>query len=189
MKKWLLFSAVAAVMVIAVAGCRPQAKVTIPMGGNKGALGFGEEGGVPGSIPLGEGAEGPFGEASDYPDPAAREIFVDVHFDYNKADIRGSERPILEGIAGYMKEHPTLSIKVEGNCDDRGSNEYNLALGERRALSIRSYIASLGVSADRIFTISYGEEKPLCTEQKETCWSKNRRGHFLLGLAQPGPKA
>lgn len=181
MKKWLMFSAIAAVMIFAVAGCRPKAKVTIPS--QKGL--FGADEGVPGGgIPLGENPEGPFGEASDYPDPAAREIFVDVHFDYNKSDIRGGERPILEGIANYMKEHAALSIKVEGHCDDRGSNEYNLALGERRALSIRSYIASLGVAPERIYTISYGEERPLCTEQKESCWSKNRRGHFLLSLAQ-----
>ena len=185
MKKWLLFSAIAAAMVVAVAGCTPKAKITIPAAG-KGI--FGDEGVGPGGIPLTENPEGAFGEAADYPDHAAKEIFVDVHFDYNKSDIRGSERPILEGIAGYMKEKPQLTIKVEGHCDDRGSNEYNLALGERRALSIRSYLANLGIAPERIYTISYGEEKPLCTEQKETCWSKNRRWHFLLGLTQQAPK-
>ena len=89
MKKLLLLSAVAAALVVAVAGCAQRAKVTIPAPGK--GLGFGEGGeGALGDIPLGQGAEGPFGEASDYPDPAAKEIFVDVHFDYNKAEIRGA---------------------------------------------------------------------------------------------------
>ncbi len=181
MKKWLLFSAVAAAMIVAAGGCRPKAKVTIPT--QKGLLFEGDQ--VPGGgIPLGENPEGPFVDPEDYTaDPAVREIFVDVHFDYNKAEIRAGERPILERIAGYMREHGALTIKVEGHCDERGSNEYNLALGERRALSIRSYIAGLGIEPGRIFTISYGEEKPLCTESRESCWQRNRRGHFLLGLS------
>jgi peptidoglycan-associated lipoprotein len=124
--------------------------------------------------------EGPFSEPGDFADPLAQSIFVDVHFDYNKSDIRPSEQPILEGIAAYMIENPNLVIKVEGHCDDRGSNEYNLALGERRALSIRSYLSRLGVVPERIYTISYGEERPLCTERNESCWAENRRGHFLL---------
>lgn len=171
---------IAAAALLAAAGCAKKAKVTIPAQG--GGL-FGEEGQF-GEIPLTQTPEGPFSEPENYPDPLAKEIFVDVHFDYNKSDIRPSERPILEGIAGYMKEHPQLIIKVEGHCDDRGSNEYNLALGERRALSIRSYLSNLAVSPDRIYTISYGEERPLCTERNETCWQRNRRGHFLLGAAR-----
>ncbi|MDD5557732.1 MAG: peptidoglycan-associated lipoprotein Pal [bacterium] len=172
---------VAAVMAVAVlvaaAGCAKQAKVTIPSHG-RGLLG---DEGLLGDIPLTQMPEGAFVEPEDYPDPVAREIFRDVHFDYDKYDIRASERPILEGIAVYLREHPQLIIKVEGHCDERGSNEYNLALGERRALSIRSYLSNLGVSAEKIYTISYGEERPLCTESNEGCWSRNRRGHFLLG--------
>lgn len=181
MRRVMLFAAIAAVVAIAAAGCAKKAKVTIPSPG-KGL--FGEEGMGPGGIPLTESPEGPFSEPENYPDPAVKQIFTDVHFDYNKSDIRANERPILEGVAGYMKGHAQLVIKVEGHCDERGSNEYNLALGERRALSIRSYLANLGVGPDRIYTISYGEERPLCTESNESCWAKNRRGHFLLGAAQ-----
>jgi peptidoglycan-associated lipoprotein len=164
-------------LLLAAAGCAKKAKVTIPAQG-KGL--FGEEGAL-GDISLTQTPEGPFSEPENYPDPAAKEIFVDVHFDYNKSDIRPGERPILEGVANYMKQHPQLVIKVEGHCDERGSNEYNLALGERRALSIRSYLANLAVTPEKVYTISYGEERPLCTERNETCWQKNRRGHFLLG--------
>lgn len=186
MKSWVLCAAAVTLMVVVAAGCTPKAKVTIPSPG-RGI--FGDEGVGPDGFPLTESPEGPFAEPENYPDPAAREIFVDVHFDYNKSDIRASERPILEGIAGYMREHPALSIKVEGHCDERGSNEYNLALGERRALSIRSYLANLGIAPERIYTISYGEERPLCAEQGDACWDRNRRGHFLLGLApQQAPK-
>lgn len=181
MKKCMLPIFIALAALVAGAGCAKKAKVTIPA---PGAGLFGGEGLGPGGIPLSESPEGPFSEPENYPDPAAKEIFKDVHFDYNKSNIRASERPILEGIAGYMKEHPQLQIKVEGHCDDRGSNEYNLALGERRALSIRSYLANLGIAPESIYTISYGEERPVCTESTESCWARNRRGHFLLSVAQ-----
>ncbi len=179
MRRLMFFAGIAAAIGLACAGCAKKAKVTIP---SQGAGLFGAEGA--GGIPLTENPEGPFSEPENYLDPAAKEIFVDVHFDYNKSDIRTSERPILEKVAGYMKGHPQLMIKVEGHCDERGSNEYNMALGERRALSIRSYIASLGIAPEKIYTISYGEERPLCTESNESCWAKNRRGHFLLAAAQ-----
>jgi peptidoglycan-associated lipoprotein len=169
---------IAMAAAIAVAGCaKKQARVTIPAPGTKL---FGEEALGPGGIPLTEMPEGPFSEPQDFSDPAAASVFADVHFDYNKSAIRPSEQPILEGIADYMKGHPGLIIKVEGHCDERGSNEYNLALGERRALSVRSYLSRLGVAPERIYTVSYGEERPLCTEKTESCWSRNRRAHFLL---------
>jgi peptidoglycan-associated lipoprotein len=178
MKKLSLLLITAVIVAALGTGCtKKQAKVTIPS--MSGEL-FGAEGLGPGGIPLTEMPEGPFVEADAFTDPIAREVFVDVHFDYNKSDIRPSERPVMEAIAAYMNEHPRLVIMVEGHCDDRGSNEYNLALGERRALSIRSYLTRLGVAPERINTISYGEERPLCTERNDACWAKNRRGHFLL---------
>lgn len=181
MRRLMFLAGIAVAVSLAGAGCAKKAKVTIPA---PGAGLFGAEGAGPGGIPLTEMPEGPFSEPENYPDPAAREIFVDVHFDYNKSDIRPGERPILEKVAGYMKEHPQLVIKVEGHCDERGSNEYNMALGERRALSIRSYLANLGIAPEKIYTISYGEERPLCTESNESCWTRNRRGHFLLAAQQ-----
>ncbi len=178
MKRFLVLLAVVAFIVLLGVGCaKKPAKVTIPSQG--GEL-FGAEGLGPSGIPLTEMPEGPFMEPGEFSDPIAREVFADVHFDYNKSDIRPSERPILEAVASYMEGHPRLFIMVEGHCDNRGSNEYNLALGERRALSIRSYLTRLGVAPERINTISYGEERPLCNDRHETCWQSNRRGHFLL---------
>lgn len=179
MRRLTVFTGIAVALGLACAGCAKKAKVTIP---SQGMGLFGAEGA--GGIPLTETPEGPFAEPENYPDPEAKEVFVDVHFDYNKSDIRPNEQPILDGIARYMQGHPQLIIKVEGHCDDRGSNEYNMALGERRALSIRSYLANLGVTPEKIYTISYGEERPLCVEATESCWARNRRGHFLLGAAQ-----
>jgi peptidoglycan-associated lipoprotein len=181
MRRLMFLAGIAVAVSLAGAGCAKKAKVTIPA---PGAGLFGAEGAGPGGIPLTETPEGPFSEPENYPDPAAKAIFVDVHFDYNKSDIRSSERPILEKVAGYMKGHPQLVIKVEGHCDERGSSEYNMALGERRALSIRSYLANLGIAPEKIYTISYGEERPLCTESTESCWARNRRGHFLLAAQQ-----
>ena len=178
MKSWVSCAAAAALAVIVAAGCTPKAKVTIPSTGRGGI--FGDEGVGPGGFPLSESPEGPFAEPENYSDPAAKEIFVDVHFDYNQSDIRASERPIVEGIAGYMREHPTLTIKVEGHCDERGSNEYNMSLGENRALAVRSHLASLGIAADRIQTRSYGEEKPAVAGSGEEAWHLNRRGEFAL---------
>lgn len=113
-------------------------------------------------------------------DPALAKIFQDVRFDYDKFNIRPDAKKILTGIAEWLKSNSSYRVLVEGNCDDRGTNEYNLALGERRANSAKKFLSDLGIAEKRISTISYGEEKPLCEEKKESCWSKNRRDHFLL---------
>ncbi|MBI5740691.1 MAG: peptidoglycan-associated lipoprotein Pal [Nitrospirae bacterium] len=111
---------------------------------------------------------------------AARSVLKDVLFDYDKYDIREDARPTLDTIAAYMKKNEALSLVVEGHCDERGTNEYNLALGERRAKAVRDYLSSLGVPSSRMSTVTYGEEKPICTEQDETCRQKNRRAHFTV---------
>jgi peptidoglycan-associated lipoprotein len=85
---------------------------------------------------------------------------------------------ILDDKAAYLREHPGVRVLVEGHADDRGSNEYNLALGDRRANSAKNYLVKSGVAASRMTTISYGEEQPLCRQQNESCWSRNRRGVF-----------
>lgn len=106
-------------------------------------------------------------------------ILKDVLFDFDKYNVRHDARPVLDAIASYLK-NKRKSIVIEGHCDDRGTNEYNLALGERRAKSVRDYLSSLGVSQAGMSFITYGEEKPLCTEQNESCWQKNRRAHFVV---------
>ena len=111
---------------------------------------------------------------------AADKALVNIHFDYDKSDIKESDRAILQGIADFMKAYPSAQVEIQGNCDERGTNEYNLALGNRRASAALAYLKTLGVDEARFSTISFGKEKPLCTEAKEACWSQNRRDEFHL---------
>jgi peptidoglycan-associated lipoprotein len=107
-------------------------------------------------------------------------VFKDIHFDFDKYNVQPSYKSELESVAAWMTKHSDVKLSVEGHCDERGTNEYNLALGDRRAKSVKDYLVSLGVPSTRIETISYGEEKPLCTEHTEECWAKNRRVHFVV---------
>ncbi len=101
-----------------------------------------------------------------------------VHFDYNKYDLRADTRAKLNKNAELIKAQPDVLVQIEGHCDERGTQEYNLALGEKRALAVRDYLVKLGISGDRIVTISYGEEKPVDGGHDEAAWSKNRRCEF-----------
>ena len=103
----------------------------------------------------------------------------DIYFDYDKYDVRASEQASLQGDAQFLQQHPNIRITIEGHCDERGSTEYNLALGTNRADSVKNALIQAGVGGDRIKTISYGKEKPFCTESNESCWQQNRRGHFV----------
>ena len=110
----------------------------------------------------------------------ANAALADVHFDFDKALIRSGDAKILDASAGWLKANREQLLLIEGHCDERGTNEYNLALGERRAKAAMSYLVSRGVEASRITLISYGKERPLCTEKAERCWAQNRRDHFLV---------
>jgi peptidoglycan-associated lipoprotein len=99
-----------------------------------------------------------------------------VHFDYDRYDIMDSDRAVLQRQAAWLGKYPSVRVTVEGHCDERGTREYNLALGARRANAVKEYLVSLGVSAGRLETISYGKERPMCTESSESCWAQNRRG-------------
>jgi peptidoglycan-associated lipoprotein len=103
----------------------------------------------------------------------------DVFFDYDKYNIRPDQEPITESDAKFLEQHPSVPIVVEGHCDDRGSDEYNLALGASRANAVKEQLVKEGVSADRIKTVSYGKEKPFCMVDDEPCWSQNRRDHIV----------
>ncbi len=107
-------------------------------------------------------------------------VLKDVFFDFDKYDIRPEDAKTLDANAGWFKSNPNHLILIEGHCDERGTNEYNLALGERRAKSAMNYLVSQGVQASRITIISYGEERPQCSEKNDSCWAKNRRSHFLV---------
>ena len=105
----------------------------------------------------------------------------DVFFDYDSYDVRPDALAAIQANAQFLKEHPGISFTIEGHCDERGSTEYNLALGDNRANAVKSAMVQAGVGADRVKTISYGKEKPFCTESNEQCWQQNRRGHFVYG--------
>ncbi len=103
----------------------------------------------------------------------------DAFFDFDKSDIRDDARSNLNKSAEFLRANPNANVSVEGHCDERGSVAYNLGLGDRRANAVKDFLVSLGIAADRIKTISYGKERPFCTEHDETCWQQNRRGHFV----------
>jgi peptidoglycan-associated lipoprotein len=103
----------------------------------------------------------------------------DVYFDYDKSDVRGDQQSSVQADAQFFSQHQNMNFTVEGHCDERGSTEYNLALGDQRASAVKSALTAAGVSASRIKTISYGKEKPFCTESNEACWQQNRRGHLV----------
>src|SRR6266498_2012171 len=103
----------------------------------------------------------------------------DVYFDYDKADLRGDQQSVVQADAAFLQQHPNMSVTVEGHCDERGSTEYNLALGDNRASAVKNALVAAGVGADRVKTVSFGKEKPFCTQSNESCWQQNRRGHFV----------
>ncbi len=117
------------------------------------------------------------------PSPTDEDLFgqniKDIYFDYDKSNIRADQESSMQGDAQFLNQHPNISFTIEGHCDDRGSTEYNLALGDQRASSVKNALTAAGVSASRIKTISYGKEKPFCLEDNEACWQQNRRGHFV----------
>jgi peptidoglycan-associated lipoprotein len=122
-------------------------------------------------------------EAAPAANPNMSELFEqnvkDAYFDFNKSDIRSDAREALTKDAEFLRSYPTLRVTIEGHCDERGSTEYNIGLGERRAQAAKNYLISLGIGADRMDTVSWGKERPFCTEHTEECWQQNRRGHFV----------
>jgi peptidoglycan-associated lipoprotein len=109
-----------------------------------------------------------------------RASIKDVFFDYDKSNIRADQVPSTQGNAGFLLQHPNVKVLIEGHCDDRGSEEYNLALGTSRAESVRESLLQKGVSADHIQTVSYGKERPFCAQENEECWQQNRVDHFVF---------
>jgi peptidoglycan-associated lipoprotein len=130
-------------------------------------------------------------EAAPAPAPQAKaapgdaELFAqnvkDIYFDYDRYDLRPGDKAIIDADAAFLVAHPSINFTIEGHCDERGSIDYNLALGDNRANAARAALIRDGVAATRIKTISYGKEKPFCTEHNEECWQQNRRDHFVFG--------
>jgi peptidoglycan-associated lipoprotein len=111
-----------------------------------------------------------------------REVFVnqDIHFDYDRYDLSAEAKRILNDKAAFLQAHPEVKVIVEGHCDERGSNAYNMALGEKRAKAAAAYLTAMGIAAERLETVSYGEEKPLVMGHTEEAYAANRRGHFVI---------
>ena len=151
------FAAVAAALLLAV-GCSSKKEATVaPSTGPSG-------GGTTSSIVP--------GSAEDF----KVNVGDTVHFDFDKYDILENDKPVLQRQATWLGKYPSVRVTVEGHCDERGTREYNIALGARRANAVKEYLVSLGVSSARVDTISYGKERPVCTESSEDCWAQNRRG-------------
>jgi peptidoglycan-associated lipoprotein len=110
--------------------------------------------------------------------PAASSGMQPIYFDFNRSVVRDDAREVMKANAEWLKANPTVKVRIEGNCDERGTKEYNQSLGQRRAASAKKYLTDLGISDRRITLISYGKEKPVCTESTEECWQKNRRDDF-----------
>ncbi len=104
----------------------------------------------------------------------------DIYFDFDRYNLRPDARETLKANAAWLNANPSARAEIEGHADERGTNEYNLALGARRAQSTKEYLTTLGVSSDRLSTISYGEELPVCKDKTEGCWNENRRVHFVI---------
>ena len=121
------------------------------------------------------------GDLQEVTENATRQgLLGDVFFDYDQYELRADARDRLARNAQFLNEHPEFVVTIEGHADERGTNEYNLALGERRASAARDYLTTLGVDGSRIRTLTYGEERPFCGSSGESCWSQNRRAHFTI---------
>jgi peptidoglycan-associated lipoprotein len=166
--------AAAAMALAMVAGCSSKqsgAGTPLPP---VGPGGIGENGlGPNGSSSLNQFQGGTLGANGQGP-------LTDIHFDYNDYSVRAQDGEILKSNADWLSKHSATHVQVEGHCDDRGSEEYNIALGAKRAQAAKDYLETLGVGADRMSTISYGKELPVCTEETDECWAQNRRDHFVV---------
>ncbi len=205
MKHSLLFKllVVSTVLLLGAVGCKPKLKspTPIPAATTRGPGTTGPEGPGPGpTVPI-----APTTTERTVPEPTTPTTRTEVvpedvdpefhmrrdtnffkaytvYFDFDKSNIKSSERSKIEAVAKHLKDEPTHKVKIEGNCDERGTEGYNLALGERRALAIRKYLIDLGIASDRIGTISYGESRPVAEGHNEAAWKLNRRGDFVLLL-------
>jgi len=165
----------AAILALAVAGCSSKKSPGAGEGGpGSNPAGLGQEGmGGAGGSSLSRFQKGQLGSGEQGP-------LSDIHFDYNDYTVRQQDSEILHNNADWMQKNPNRRVQIEGHCDDRGSEEYNIALGAKRAQAAKEYLQTLGIAGDRMSTISYGKELPLCTEHTEDCWTENRRDHFAV---------
>lgn len=160
---------------LAASGCSSGASKVSGAGAGAGGAGAGKLGetGMGGKGSLAQFQKGELGSGENGP-------LQDIHFAFNQYTIEPQDGSILKANAQWLQAHPKTQVTVEGHCDQRGSEEYNIALGAKRAEAAKNYLITLGVSPNRISTISYGKELPLCTQMTPSCWAQNRRDHFVV---------
>ena len=167
-----LIAIVSVGLMLAVAGCSSKKPAPIAGDNNQDATKLGENGtGAGGGTTLEDWEKGTVGKGGP---------LSDIHFGYNDSTIQEQDGSVLKSNASWLQAHPQTKVQVEGFCDERGSEEYNIALGAKRAQAGKDYLVTLGIGGDRLSTISYGKELPLCTEHDESCWAQNRRDHFSV---------
>jgi peptidoglycan-associated lipoprotein len=176
----------ALVLSIAVVGCKKNPYGVTPLPGQK----TGKPGGdLPGGIatapttPVNTDGTIPSanpGDIAGWPEDRSTLSAQTVHFDFDSATVKSSEKSKIEAVADYIKKNPVNALKIEGHCDERGTEEYNRSLGERRALALREYLANLGCNPDRIHTVSFGKDRPVAEGHDEAAYAKNRRGEFIV---------
>ena len=180
-RKWIVLAALSALLLVSACAKKPEPVVTPPPQTTERAPTTDV---APDTTPA-----GPVDAQEQAPPPSIQELQAeaersgllgDVFYQFDKYDLRSDARDRLQKNAEYMKQNPSLRFNIEGHCDERGTNEYNIALGQSRSTSALDYLVSLGVAANRFKTISYGEERPFCTESTEACWQKNRRARFVI---------
>ena len=144
-------------------------------GGSNADIGNGSSGGFDAGSSERSGSQDP--RLQSYHETAE---LKDIHFNFDQYDLETNSKKVLQENATYLKSHPDMRIEIQGHCDERGTNNYNIALGERRAHSTKKYLVAQGVDSSRMNVISYGEEKPFCSDSNENCWYQNRRAHFMV---------
>jgi peptidoglycan-associated lipoprotein len=164
-------------VTVALAACSSSKPASTTTTESTTGMGEGNMGAAAGGGSLSQFQRGTLGAGSGGP-------LTDIHFDYDDYTIRPQDGQILRTNAQWLSDHGNTRVQVEGHTDERGSEEYNLALGAKRAQAAKDYLTTLGVSSDRISTISYGKELPLCSQSDEDCWAQNRRDHFVVQGSQ-----
>ncbi|HWO42706.1 MAG TPA: peptidoglycan-associated lipoprotein Pal [Candidatus Eisenbacteria bacterium] len=184
-----LAGAVLSVSLVACAPAtapKPEESTKAGASGPKSGQGAGEgaRGGARESDATASGSLDQLREGKPPVTPASSPL-KDVFFDFDRYDLRPDARDILKANADWLKKNPSARVEIEGHCDDRGTNEYNLALGAKRSQAVKEYLVTLGIATDRLSTISYGEEIPVCKEPTEECRAKNRRARFVVVPGRP----
>lgn len=174
-------------IILAAAGCAPSATKPEPGAASSAAA-------KPATPSPGEGQRGATGESTTGQSsldelqkgkPPTSGPLKDIYFGFDRYDLEGEARETLKANADWLKRNPAARVEIEGHCDERGTNEYNLALGAKRAQAAKDYLITIGISTERLSTISYGEEISVCKEPNESCWRQNRRARFVVIQARP----